>query len=105
MPLLQIDVSELPDAPLDAAAEFYGRELPEIRDDLDALEGHDLVLVFEPAGHEHNAWRLAAIQELARELAPRRVNAIVGSEPKAILDAERFLDAAAGVTGQVLTVD
>jgi hypothetical protein len=105
MPLLQIDILELPTAPLDAAADFYTTELPEIRDDADILAEHDLVLVFAPAGHEHRSWRLAAVQELAREFAPRRVNAVVGDDEDAIMAAMRFLDAAPGITGQLLAVD
>ena len=104
MASLQIDIQGLPLTPLDAAAEFHANELPEIRDDSDILEQHDLVIVFEPAGPEHRAWRLAAIQELAREMAPRRVNGVVGAEEAAIVDTIAYLDAAPGVTGQLLSV-
>ena len=104
MALLQIDIRGLPTTPLDAAAEFYANELPEIRDDSDILEQHDLVIVFEPAGDEHHAWRLAAIQELARDMAPRRVNGIVGADASAILETIAYLDVAPGVTGQLLSL-
>jgi hypothetical protein len=104
MGLLQIDVTDLPAEPLDAAAEFYARELPEIRDDADINSELDLVIVFEPAGHDHRAWRLAAIQELARELAPRRINALVGKDESSIYEAMRYLDSAPGVTGQLLAI-
>ena len=105
MGLLKIDVTELPAEPLDAAAEFHARELPEIRDDSGIHSELDLVIVFEPAGHDHRAWRLAAIQELARELAPRRINALVGADEAAIHEAMRYLDSAPGVTGQLLAVE
>ncbi|HEY6817316.1 MAG TPA: hypothetical protein VI168_17390 [Croceibacterium sp.] len=104
MALLQIDIQGLPTTPLDAAAEFYASELPEIRDDSDIHEQHDLVIVFDPAGDDHRAWRLAVIQELAREMAPRRVNGIVGADAFAISEAIAYLDVAPGVTGQLLSV-
>jgi hypothetical protein len=105
MPILQWDVIELPETPLDAAADFYATDLPEIRDDSDIHTEHDIALVFAPAPHEHRGWRLAAVQELARELAPRRVNGIVGTNEDAIVRSIAFLDAAPGVTGQLLAVD
>ena len=105
MAVLRIDIVELPEAPLDAATEFYSQELPEIRDDSDRLPDHDLVLVFEPASHEHRAWRLAAVQGLARELAPRRVNALASRDDAAIAAALAYLNAAGGVTGQYLQLD
>jgi hypothetical protein len=64
----------------------------------------DVVLVFKPAGHEHHAWRLAAVQGLARELAPIRVNAVAGDDEIAINDAVLFLNDAPGITGQLLAV-
>jgi hypothetical protein len=45
------------------------------------------------------------VQELAREAAPKRVNALAGSEPAAIDAAIAYLEAASGVTGQLLAVD
>ena len=104
MSILQCDVTELPDAPLDAAAEFYERELPELRDDHDIQPECDLVLVFPAASHEHRAWRLAAVQELARELAPTRVNGIVGDNEDAVVSTIAYLDAAPGITGQLLAL-
>jgi hypothetical protein len=64
-----------------------------------------LALIFPPAGHEHKAWRLAAIQGLARELAPGRVNGIVGADQAAVAETVAFLAHAPGITGQVLEVD
>ena len=100
-----VRATELPDAPLDAAADFYARILPAIRDDWEDVE--DIVVVFEPAGHEHRAWRVAAIQELAREVAPCRVNGVVMAQdnPIGCADVLNYLDAAPGVTGQLLVVD
>jgi hypothetical protein len=64
-----------------------------------------LVLIFPPASHDHRAWRLAAVQDLAREAAPRRVNAIVGADEAAIAETLAWLEQAPGVTGQLLAVD
>ena len=67
--------------------------------------GEDLVLIFPPADHTHTGWRLAAVQSLAREQAPRRVNAIAGGHGAAIAAALAYLDAADGVTGPYLALD
>ncbi|MEO6153311.1 MAG: Rossmann fold domain-containing protein [Croceibacterium sp.] len=93
----------LPPAPLDAALAFHAEYLAAAR----ALFGkHDaVVLVFAPAGHEHRAWRLAAVQELAREASPCRVNAVAGSDEDALAETLAYLEAAPGVTGQLLAVD
>ncbi len=64
-----------------------------------------LVLIFSPADHSHRAWRLAAIQALAREYAPARVNALASDSEKAIAAALDYLQAAGGVTGQLLELD
>jgi len=98
-------VSGLADNPLDAAAEFFAHHVPEIREDLRRPDRPVLSIVFEPAGHEHRAWRLAAVQELARELAPIRINGIVGHDAGAIADIADYLAAAPGVTGQLLVAD
>ena len=62
-------------------------------------------LVFEPADHTHHAWRLAAIQALAREIAPHRINGIVGNDDSAIQLTIDYLSNAPGITGQLLEVD
>ena len=102
MPILEYTIGNLPASPLDAACAFYQEQLARIRDDLDRLAQHDLVLVFRPAGFEHKAWRLAAVQELARELAPRRANAIASDDAAAVAKTLAYLENAPGVTGQYL---
>ena len=67
--------------------------------------GEDLVLIFLPADHTHRAWRLAAVQSLARELAPQRVNALASDSEKALSAALTYLNSAEGVTGQLLQLD
>lgn len=100
MQLLGID--GLPDAPLAAAAAFHARWLPRVEG---VLAGEDITLVFGPADHAHRGWRLAAVQNLARAHAPRRINAVVSASPAAIAAAAAYLQAAPGVTGQLLVLD
>ena len=96
-------VAGLPEAPLDAAAAFHAGQLSGARALLAEVDG--LVLVFPPATHEHRGWRLAVVQDLAREAAPKRVNGVVGDDEAAIGETCAFLDRAPGVTGQLLAVD
>ena len=98
-----LPVEGLPGSPLDAAAAFHVRFVEQARTALGAAD--NLVLVFEPADHTHRRWRLAAIQELAREAAPKRVNAAVGTDQAAMTEVFAYLDAAPGITGQILAVD
>lgn len=95
----------LPDNPLDAAAYFYAEKLPGIRAAFAETGERNLTIVFEPAGHEHRAWRLALVQELAREYAPGRVNALASDDERAIAAALGYLGGADGVTGQYLPLD
>lgn len=92
-----IEARGLPEAPLDAAAQFSNKVVPIVRA---GIKGGCIVL-FDPADHTHDAWRYAAIAELAREAAPGRVNAIVGSSVDTIRETLSFLESAPGVTGQV----
>lgn len=96
-------VAGLPAAPLDAAAAFHARWLARARAEL--AQGCDLALVFPPAAHSHHGWRLAMVQELAREAAPLRVNALVGEAGGALAGMLGWLAGAGAVTGQVLTVE
>lgn len=91
----------LPETPLDAALDFYQRHVPQIRA---AAAGDDCTVLFDPADHTHQAWRLAAVQQLALEVAPARVNAIVGKDDAAIAELLAYLADAPGVTGQLLAV-
>ncbi len=97
-----LDVGLLPAAPLDAAAAFHRDVVPAIRAN-SAVQA--LALIFPPAGHDHQGWRLAAVQGLARELAPARVNGIAGANEAAIAETVAFLVHAPGITGQLLEVD
>lgn len=100
-----LTIEGLPDNPLDAAAYFYAEVLPGIRRDFGLMPTFNLTIVFDPAGHEHRAWRLALVQELARDHAPARVNAIASDDEAAAKAAIAYLQAAEGVTGQLLPLD
>lgn len=111
-----IQMIDLPDDPLDAAAHFLSEHVPLARDLLknglprfpgaagDAPELDALAFVFPPAGKEHQGWRLAAIQALAREAAPRRVNGVVGPDSDEVDQIAEWLADAPGITGQLLSL-
>lgn len=104
MALLRVE--GLPRAALAAASEFHARVLPLAEGLLgSAPAGQDLLLVFPPADHAHRAWRLAAVQGLARAYAPLRVNAVESAGERAIAAARTYLGDAGGVTGQYLALD
>jgi hypothetical protein len=93
-----VRIEGLPEAPLDAAAQFHARWLPALPRDA------DLLLVFPPADPSHRLWRLAAVQELARVAAPRRVNAVAAQGEAGLSAARRLIDNGQGITGQYLVL-
>ena len=101
MVLLRAD--GLPEGALEAAAQFHAQVLPQVRAALAA--GEDVVLVFPAADHTHKGWRLAAVQQLARDFAPIRVNALAIADEAAVASAVAYLAEAPGVTGQLLALD
>lgn len=97
-------VENLAPAPLDAAAQFHADYLPQIRKL--AAEGAGLTVLFpQSADHTHRSWRLAAVQELAREAAPARVNGVEGGSQSAIDEAAEYLANAHAITGQLMALD
>ncbi len=97
-------VGPLPEGALDAAAVFHSEILPKARAELASGPDH-LVLIFDPADQEHRGWRLAVVQDLAREYAPLRVNALVSDDETAIAAAAEYCADAPGFTGQLLVLD
>ena len=95
-------IEDLPEGALDAAARFHGEWLRTARDQLGAAEA--LALIFPLATHEHRGWRLAVVQALAREAAPKRVNGVVGDDLPATARTTGWLAEAPGITGQLLEV-
>ena len=99
-------VGPLPGEALAASARFHAEHLPAVLAALaDQGEGEALTLVFAPADHSHRGWRLSVVQGLAREHAPRRINAVASDDEAAIAAAARYLAMAPGVTGQYLVLD
>lgn len=97
-------IEGLPEAALDAAAAFHREYLGRARAALG--NGADaLALVFPSAPHDHAAWRRAVLADLAREAAPRRVNAVAGADAGAIEATLVWLERAPGITGQLLPVE
>jgi hypothetical protein len=106
-----------PESPVDAAAHFYSDLAPQIREILAAGLLADLpdldqppnvaAVIFPKADHTHRGWRLAAIQALAREVAPKRINAIeaTGEDNDAVDGMADWLAQAGAITGQLLTID
>ena len=97
-------VGALPQKPVEASAEFHARILPHVLAELAKAPPH-LVLLFDPAGPDHHGWRLSAVQNLAREHAPFRVNGLSGSDEAAIAAAICYLERAEGITGQLFAID
>ncbi len=94
-----ISVRGLPASPLAAAAVFHADVLPGL---LRGTQTAPLTLHFAAADHTHRAWRAAVVAELARAMAPRRVNALAGGGAAQIAAATAYIAAAPGVTGQLL---
>ena len=99
--VLRID--GLPVEALDAAAAFHGEWRKRAQS---LLEGADaLTIVMSLAPYDHADWRRAAARDLARAVAPKRVNVIAGDDENAIAAALEYLEGAPGVTGQYLPLD
>ncbi|MFM5917864.1 MAG: Rossmann fold domain-containing protein [Novosphingobium sp.] len=101
--MARLALPPLPDLPSAAAAEFHHAIMPQAAALL--ADAPCLTILFTPADHAHTGWRLAAVQTLAREHAPARVNAVAGTGEAAIAAAIAYLEAADGVTGQYLPLD
>ncbi len=99
-----IRIAALPGDAMVASAEFHTKWLPVLRADL-ASSSLPCIVLFQPADHTHRGWRLAAIQGLAHEYAPLRVNAIESADEAAIAATEAYLASAPGLTGQLLRLD
>jgi hypothetical protein len=99
-----IRVEGLPGAALDAAGVFHAEHLQRARAAL-AGKVDALALVFPEAAYDHAPWRKAVVADLARAAAPKRVNAVAGSDLAAIEMTLEWLEEAEGITGQLLPVD
>ncbi|WP_309621887.1 Rossmann fold domain-containing protein [Novosphingobium sp.] len=101
-----LEVCVLPIEPSAAAAAFHAEWLSKAVALLNPPRvGEDLVIAFAAADYTHTGWRLAAVQMLAREHAPARVNAVSGGGAAAQAAALAYLAGGAGITGQYLPLD
>ena len=98
-----VRIDRLPGNALDAAAAFHAGHLPAIRSQ--APVTGLTVAILSHAPEDHDGWRLAAVQGLARELAPRRIIFLQAGDAGAEREAIDYLAAAPGVTGQYLKLE
>ena len=100
-----VGARDLPTIALDAAAQFHASLVLQVREQ--AREQPLVVIDFAAADHTHAGWRQAVVGQLARELAPVRVNAIASAADAqaARVQTLDYLCRAPSVTGQLLTLD
>lgn len=96
-------IETLPAGALEAAAAFH-REWLEQAQAILAGDCTVLAIVVPAAPYDHADWRRAAVRDLARAHAPKRVNLVAGDDGAAIAATLDFLARAPGVTGQLLQV-
>ena len=101
----QLETGLLPEGGLDAATAFMALHLEAARAILADPATSALAIILPPAGRDHRDWRLALARDLAREVAPKRVNVVSGRPGAARGATLRFLSDAPGVTGQYLVCD
>lgn len=96
-----VTVDDLPGDALGAALAFHARHLSAVR--AAAANGAgSIALVLPPAPVDHTDWRRATVRDLARALAPVRVNLVAGSVGPALDETLAYLANAPGVTGHYL---
>lgn len=101
----ELEVGLLPDGALDAASAFMAFHLAAARAILAEPGTTALAILLPPAAGDHRDWRRALARDLARELAPARVNVVAGAPGAAREATLCFLADAPGVTGQYLVCD
>lgn len=102
--MASLRVGPLPDEALAASTAFYGEWLAQVREAIAHAPEH-LTLIFPPADFTHRGWRLAAVQGLARESVPKRINALETDGDAAIHAALAYIALADGLTGHLLPLD
>ncbi|MCL4673592.1 MAG: hypothetical protein KJZ64_11810 [Sphingomonadaceae bacterium] len=96
-----LKVDGLPGDALGAASAFHARHVAAVRDAA-AKGAASIVLVLQPAPVDHTDWRRAAVRDLARALAPVRVNLVAGLAGARLEGTLAYLGNAPGVTGHYL---
>ena len=99
-----LTVDDLPGDALGASARFHAGHVARVQQ-----EGADgaaaVVIVLPPAPVDHTDWRRAAAHDLARALAPVRVNMVAGRVGTSLDATLAYLGNASGVTGHYLQLD
>ena len=99
-----LHIANLPASATQAAKAYYAAWADKVEQAV--LEaGGCLTLRFDPAARDHQAWRRAAVADLARGHAPIRINAVAGPQGPAFDQVVVWLENAPGITGQLLAVD
>lgn len=96
-----VTVDDLPGDALGAASAFHARHVAAVREAA-ANGAGSIVLVLPPAPVDHTDWRRAAVRDLARALAPVRVNLVAGEAGPSLDETLAYLANAPGVTGHYL---
>ncbi len=94
-------IESLPNGALEASAVFHAEWMDRALANCDSGV-ESVALVVSDAPYDHGDWRRAAVRDLARRLAPVRVNMLAGGDPAAIDAALAYLASAPGITGQLL---
>jgi hypothetical protein len=97
-------IAALPDDAIAAASEFHTIWLEQVHA-LTQAEPASIALVMPLAPYDHADWRRTVARDLARAVAPVRVNVIAGDDPRSIAATLSYLESAPGVTGQYLPLD
>lgn len=96
-----VTVDDLPGDALGAASAFHAYYVAAVREAA-AKGAGSIVLVLPPAPVDHTDWRRAAVRDLARALAPVRVNLVAGLAGSRLDGTLAYLGNAPGVTGHYL---
>jgi hypothetical protein len=99
-----LTVDDLPGDALGASARFHAGHVARVQQE--AVSGAAAVMiVVPPAPVDHTDWRRAAVHDLARALAPVRVNMVAGRAGESLEATLAYLGNAPGVTGHYLQLD
>ena len=96
-----LKIGQLPDDALGAASAFHADWVGRVRAQV-AVGAAEIAIVMPRAPVDHTDWRRAAARDLARTLAPVRVNVLSGTDEAAISAMLTYLGNAPGVTGHYL---
>lgn len=94
-------ITNLPEPAVEAAAVYYSEWLDRVLGEC-ARGSQSVALLLPAASYDHSDWRRAAVRDLARRVAPVRINMVAGGDPAAVDAALSYLAAARAITGQVL---